>query len=103
MKTQVFILMTETIEVSYKEFDYPTRLAGYARLPKRDKTLLAEKVKAQCFIKELERKRSEKRQTLFEAQDQIDDKKEDFLTDIEHRLKQHIEIKELFSIQWRMV
>ncbi len=36
---------------------------------------LEAKVKAQRQIKELEKKRSDKRQTLFETQDQIDKKK----------------------------
>ena len=54
-------------------------------------------------IKELEKKRSEKRQTLFSAQDEIDDKKETLLTDIEKRLNQKIEQKELFTIKWKMI
>jgi superfamily II DNA/RNA helicase len=61
------------------------------------------KVKAQRQIKELEKKRSEKRQTLFEAQDQIDDKKETLLTDIEKMLSQKIEQNELFTFRWRMI
>ncbi len=64
---------------------------------------LEAKVKAQRFIKELEKKRSEKRQTLFAAQDDIDGRKDDLLTDIENRLNQHIEQKELFTINWKIV
>ncbi len=64
---------------------------------------LEAKVKAQRQIKELEKKRSEKRQTLFEAQDQIDDKKETLLTDIEKMLSQKIEQKELFTFKWKMI
>jgi hypothetical protein len=64
---------------------------------------LEAKVKSQRQIKELEKKRSEKRQTLFSAQDEIDDKKETLLTDIEKRLNQKIEQKELFTIKWKMI
>lgn len=64
---------------------------------------LEAKVKAQRVIKEMEKKRSEKRQTLFAAQDDIDGRKDDLLTDIESRLNQHIEQKELFTIQWRII
>ena len=64
---------------------------------------LEAKVKAQRLIKELEKKRSEKRQTLFAAQDDIDGRKDDLLTEIERRLNQHIEQKELFTINWKIV
>ena len=61
------------------------------------------KVKAQRQIKELEKKRSEKRQILFVAQDDIDNKKEDLLTDIEKMLNQKIEQMELFTFKWKMI
>lgn len=61
------------------------------------------KVKSQRQIKELEKKRSEKRQTLFSAQDDIDDKKEILLSDIEKRLNQKIKQEELFTIKWKMI
>jgi hypothetical protein len=64
---------------------------------------LEAKVKAQRLIKELEKKRSEKRQTLFAAQDEIDGRKDDLLTDTESRLNQRIEQKELFSIRWKII
>lgn len=66
-------------------------------------TDLEEKVKTQRIIKELEKKRAHKRQTLFAAQDNIDDKKENLLSDIEKRLKQNIENEEVFTIRWRIV
>jgi len=52
------------------------------------------------LIKELEKKRSEKRQTLFAAQDEIDGRKDDLLTEIERRLNQHINNESLFTIRW---
>lgn len=64
---------------------------------------LEAKVKAQRFIKELEKKRSEKRQTLFSAQDEIDGRKDDLLTDIENRLNQSIIQNELYTIKWSII
>lgn len=64
---------------------------------------LEAKVKAQRGIKDLEKKRSEKRQTLYEAQDTIDDRKENLLNEIEGRLKQNIKATELFTIKWTIV
>lgn len=64
---------------------------------------LEAKVKAQRAIKDLEKKRSEKRQHLFEAQDTIDDRKENLLDEIERRLKQEINTTELFTIKWKMI
>jgi len=63
---------------------------------------LEAKVKAQRLIKDMEKKRSEKRRHLFEAQDQIDERKEKLLTDIEQRLRQDIKTSELFTIKWTM-
>ena len=64
---------------------------------------LEAKVKAQRAIKDLEKKRSEKRQHLFEAQDTIDDRKENLLNEVERRLKQEIKTTELFTIKWKMI
>ena len=64
---------------------------------------LEAKVKAQRAIKDLEKKRSEKRQHLFEAQDLIDERKEKLLDEIEQRLKQDIKISDLFTIKWNLI
>jgi superfamily II DNA/RNA helicase len=61
------------------------------------------KVKAQRAIKDLEKKRSEKRQHLFEAQDIIDERKEQLLTNIEQRLLQQVKTKELFTLKWTII
>lgn len=64
---------------------------------------LEAKVKAQRVIKDLEKKRSEKRRHLFEAQDQIDERKEHLLDEIEQRLNQSSTVNELFTIKWAMI
>lgn len=63
---------------------------------------LDEKVSAQREIKELEKKRIEKRQNLYEAQDEIDDKKDMLLDKIEKMLKQKVSRDNLFTIKWRL-
>ena len=64
---------------------------------------LEAKVKAQRGIKDLEKKRNEKRQHLFEAQDSIDDRKENLLDEIERRLKQEVNKTQLFTVKWNMI
>jgi len=64
---------------------------------------LEDKVAAQRVIKDMERKRNEKRQTLYVTQDEIDANKDKLLTDIEKMLNQKIEQKELFTVKWRII
>ena len=64
---------------------------------------LKDKVAAQRNIKDLEKKRADKRQNLYEAQDEVDARKEELLTKVEKMLKQKVEEKELFTIRWRLV
>ena len=64
---------------------------------------LAEKVAEHRIIKELENKRAEKRQNLYEAQDEVDARKEALLTKVERMLEQKIEQTELFTIKWRVI
>lgn len=63
---------------------------------------LGAKVAAQRAIKELEKMRAEKRRILFIAQDEIDEKKETLLTDVESKLHQKISEQELFTIRWTL-
>ena len=63
---------------------------------------LADKVAEHRIIKELESKRAEKRQNLYEAQDEVDAHKETLLTKVERMLEQKIEQTELFTIRWRV-
>lgn len=64
---------------------------------------LNDKVVAQRVIKDLEKKRAEKRQNLYEAQDEVDAKKENLLSSVEKMLEQKIEQEELFTIRWRVI
>ena len=64
---------------------------------------LKDKVAAQRNIKELEKKRADKRQNLYEAQDEVDARMEELLTKVEKMLEQKVEEKELFTLRWRLV
>lgn len=64
---------------------------------------LKDKVAAQRLIKDLEKKRAEKRQNLYEAQDEVDERKEALLAKVEAMLEQKAEQTELFTIKWRVV
>jgi hypothetical protein len=64
---------------------------------------LSLKVKLQRDIKDLEKKRYEKRRHLFEAQDQIDERKENLLNEIESKLLQHYSSQTLFNLRWEIL
>src|SRR5581483_6913076 len=61
---------------------------------------LEEKLAGQKQIKALESQRNGKRRALFDAQDEIDQKREDLIGKIETKLEQHIELQELFVLKW---
>jgi ERCC4-related helicase len=63
---------------------------------------LEQKLELHKRIKDLEKRRAEKRHGLFEAQDAVDTRKDSLLTDIEVRLKQGASEEALFSIRWRI-
>ena len=64
---------------------------------------LDEKLKAQREIKDSEKKRNEMRRKLYEAQDEVEVKKEKLLETIEAQLKQRSKIETLFTISWKIV
>ena len=63
---------------------------------------LEEKLAGQKQIKALESQRNAKRRTLFDAQDEIDRRREQLIADIEGKLQQQISQEKLFSIRWRL-
>jgi SNF2 family DNA or RNA helicase len=89
-----------SLEFELKDLDKEIKL----RKTEAKKILnLEEKVKAQRQIKEMEKKRSNMRQNLYQAQDEVDERKEKLIGEIEMRLKQKIERAELFTVKWRLV
>ena len=92
--------MKFSLEKEIKDLDAEIKLR---KAESKKISQLEEKVKTQRSIKELEKKRNEKRQSLFMAQDEIDERKEALLTNIEEMLCQQIAQKELFTIKWKIV
>lgn len=73
---------------------------------KRNATLalsLEEKLAGQKQIKALELQRNDKRRSLFDAQDQVDIRREQLIEEIEGKLKQTHSTKELFTFRWKIV
>ena len=64
---------------------------------------LDEKVRLQRLIKDLEKRRSEKRLNLYQAQDEVDEKKESLLAKVEAMLAQKIEQTKLVTFHWNIV
>jgi len=64
---------------------------------------LNKKVEVQRTIKEMEKKRNEMRHKLYQAQDEVDKKKEELLEKVESRLQQMSTVTPLFTIRFRVV
>ena len=63
---------------------------------------LEEKLAGQKQIKALESQRNEKRRSLFDAQDDIDRRREQIIAEIEGKLQQRVSQDKLFSIRWKL-
>lgn len=92
--------MKLSLEKEIKDFDAEIKLKKSEARKILD---LQKKVVMQRAIKELERKRNEKRKRLFEAQDEIEKKKEGLLENIEKRLQQQTQRHTLFTFKWKLV
>ena len=63
---------------------------------------LSEKLEAQKQIKTLEKDRKEKRKRLYDAQDEIDTRRDELIERIEVQLGQKKNITPLFCIRWTL-
>ncbi len=64
---------------------------------------LDEKLHWQKRQRELETKRSKSRRELFRRQDDIDEQRNELITELEDRLQQQVEEQVLFTIAWELV
>lgn len=87
------------LEREIKEFD---RLIREARKGATVGLTLEEKLAGQKRIKSLEGQRNEKRRSLFEAQDKVDQQRADLIAGIEGKLAQKIGNELLFTIRWSL-
>ena len=88
------------LEREIKELD---RQIKEARRAATAALTLEEKLAGQRQIKALEGQRNSKRRALFDAQDEIDRRRESLIGQIESKLEQQISLSTLLSIQWRLV
>lgn len=63
---------------------------------------LEEKLAGQKQIKALEALRNQKRRSLFEAQDEVDNKREELISQVESKLRQTTRQDHLFTIGWHL-
>lgn len=92
--------MKLSLEKEIKDIDAEIKLRKAEARKLQD---LQKKVKEQRLIKDLEKKRVEKRKHLFEAQDQIDGKKDNLLSEIEARLNQKVNEEVIFTLRWNII
>jgi adenine-specific DNA-methyltransferase len=88
------------LEREIKEFD---RQIKEARRSAVAALTLDEKLAGQKQIKSIEGQRNERRRSLFEAQDQIDQRRESLISQIESKLVQNVADLQLFQIRWHLV
>lgn len=87
------------LEREIKEFDRQikeVRKASVAALT------LEEKLAGQKLIKSLEAERGKRRRALFDAQDDIDQRRDKLIEEIEGKLQQKISSEQLFAIRWKV-
>lgn len=85
------------LEREIKEFD---RQIKEARRAASTALTLEEKLAGQKQIKALEAQRNLKRRSLFDAQDQVDQQRDELIAAIEGKMNQRIRAEQLFLIRW---
>ncbi len=63
---------------------------------------LAEKLAIQKVVRELDATRNRKRRELFEAQDRVDNQREELIATIEKRLQQQSSLISIFIVRWSL-
>lgn len=88
------------LERELKELERQLRDAKKASL---SSSSLNEKLEAQKLIRKLESERSTKRRSIFEAQDEIEKRRDSLIGDIEAKLQQSVHCSELFAVRWKLI
>jgi len=63
---------------------------------------LADKLEAQRSIKEMEKRRNEMRKKLYDAQDDVDKRKEELIARVEVQLNQKSYTESIFTVRWKI-
>lgn len=90
----------KSLELQLKQLDVDikTSKSEARKLPD-----LQRKIVAQRRIKQLEKRRNELRSNLFKEQDQIDERKEHLLEQVEVRMRQHLSEVVVMEIGWSLI
>ena len=88
-----------SLEQEIKEMD--RKIKELRTLAKKMVTL-REKLEAQRKIRSMEKQRIEKRRALFTAQDEIDEKRDELISNVEKKLRQKTAENQIFTIRWRL-
>src|SRR5579871_797255 len=64
---------------------------------------LEEKLNGQKQVKALEATRNQKRRSLFDAQDQVDARREELIAQVEGKLTQQSTLTSLFTLHWKLI
>ncbi|GGG35556.1 SNF2-related protein [Hymenobacter glacieicola] len=91
--------MKVTLERDIREMD---RQIKEARRAATAALTLQAKLEGQKQLKSLEAQRNQKRRALFDAQDEVDQRREELIKEVEGKLKQRISMKQLFVIRWTL-
>lgn len=91
--------LKQGLEREIKELDNEIR---EARKVAASASSLSEKLEAQKRIKQLESDRKEKRKRLYEAQDEIDSRRDELIGQIEVQLGQQKSVASLFTFRWKL-
>ena len=88
-----------SLEQSIKETDKEIKeVRRYAKIV----PTLEEKVSLQKQQRDLERARNKQRKELFDRQDEVDDRREGLIEQLESKLNQKTQIEDLFIIRWSL-
>ncbi len=88
------------LEMELKDLD------AQIRVLKRESKLagtLESKLELHRQLKDAEAERSRKRRELYEAQDQIDEQKEELISGVEARLQQRVDLVPVFTVRWTVI
>jgi len=87
------------LEREIKELD---RQIKEARRTATTALTLEEKLARQKQVKALEAQRNQKRRSLFDAQDEIETRRDQLIAEIEDKLQQHSTVTHLFTVRWEL-
>jgi hypothetical protein len=92
--------LKDSLERELKDLEKEIRAT---RKETRQPANLESKVALHKKIKDLEKKRNEKRRDLFQAQDQVETRKDALIGEVEARLKQQVSKDNLFAVRWKVI